>query len=419
MKYRNLILLLAILWVIAGCNKDNSTNNTNGILIKGTISAVGSTKSTNLKATNTAYTLADAKKILVFNSSGGYQLFNIEDSSFAARAMQGTACALVFLSEDNSFIGCLQSGGLNMLPLVSLKDGDKTIIDLSNLTLEGSHVIPSNNPIGNEINLNPAEIERYRQFGAFFESLSRNIDTDGDGIPDLIGHKGLYVSTIYDVNCGMWGLNNTAPEIIDTSRLTINYTLRVWGEKSIIPQNTEVTLSGPAGSPYNDIEKSYYTPAPDGFITFFRRPAANNGNPYASSFLPFGDGTYALQLDNKTYSLLYSKVDAKYFLVQALPTVHTNGNNEITSISVEYKDMQGEKINPENFVYQTMVQLNNGVKQLEQIGALWENPEAKTNTELYNYIPKTKINESELTGINVCYLDLVGNSYNIVFRKAN
>jgi hypothetical protein len=372
-----------------------------------------------LKATNTAYTLADAKKILVFNSSGGYQLFNIVDSSFAARALQGTACALVFLGGDNLFIGCLQSGGLNMLPLVSLKDGDKTVIDLSKLTLEGSNVIPSNNPIGDEINLNPAEIERYRQFGAFFESLSKNIDTDGDGIPDLIDRKGLYVSTIYDVNCGMWGLNNTAPEIIDTSHLTVNYTLRIWGEKSIIPQNTEVTLSGPEGSPYNDIEKSYYTPAPDGFITFFRRPAATYGNPYASSFLPFGNGKYDLHLDNKTYSLLYSKVDAKYFLIQALPTVHTNDNNEITSISVEYKDMQGETINPENFVYQTMVQLNNGVKQLEQIGTLWENPEAKTNTELYNYIPKSKINESELTGINVCYLDLVGNSYNIVFRKAN
>jgi hypothetical protein len=80
--------------------------------------------------------------------------------------------------------------------------------------------------------------------------------------------------------------------------------------------------------------------------------------------------------------------------------------------------MQGETINPENFVYQTMVQLNNGVKQLEEIGTLWENPEAKTNTELYNYIPKSRINESELTGINVCYLDLVGNSYNIVFHKA-
>jgi hypothetical protein len=216
----------------------------------------------------------------------------------------------------------------------------------------------------------------------------------------------------------MWGMNNTTPEIIDTSRLFVNYTLRIWGEKSIIPQNTEISLSGPEGSPYNDIEKSYYTIAPDGFITFIRRPViAPSGYPFGSAFLPFGNGKYNLILDNKTYSLLYSQVDAMYFFVLALPTVHTNDRNEITSISVEYKGINGETINPENFVYQTMVQLNDGGNQLEQIGVLWENPDAKTNTELYNFVPVKRINEAQLTGINVCYLDLVGNSYNINFRK--
>jgi len=417
MKYRYIILLFVISSLIISCNKDNSTE-VKGIIIKGTLSASGLKKSTNLKTANTSYTLADTKKIMVFNSSGGYELFNIEDSSFVARAMQGTAAALVFLGADNNYIGCLQAGGLNVLPLVSLKDGDNTVIDLNNLSLDGTNVIPSNNPIGNEIILNPEEIERYQQFGAFFKNLSQNIDADGDGKADLIDNKALYVSTIYDIYCGMWGLNNTDPQIIDTSLLFVNYTLRIWGEKSIIPVNPEVSLSGPEGSPYNDIEKSYYTVAPDGFIIFFHRPtAAPSGYPFGSAFLPFGDGKYNLNLDNKTYSLLYSKVDAKYYFVLALPTVHTNDNNEITSISIEYKDMRGETINPENFVYQTMVQLNNGGSQLEEIGGLWENPEAKTNTELYNFVSSNKINESELTVINVCYLDLVGNSYNINFRK--
>ncbi len=115
--------------------------------------------------------------------------------------------------------------------------------------------------------------------------------------------------------------------------------------------------------------------------------------------------------------MLYSKLDAKYFFILSLPTVHTNDKNEITSISVEYKDFSGNTINPENFIYQTMIQLNNGGNQLEQIGVLWESPEAKTNEELYNFVSVRKINVSELTGINVCYLDLLGNSYNINFRK--
>ena len=171
MKYTSIILILIISSFLISCSKDNSTNN-QGVIIKGTISAGGSRKSANITASNTGYDLSDAKTILVFNSSGGYELFNIEDNSFAVRAMQGTATALVFLGIDNSFIGCLQAGGLNVLPLVSLKDGENTVIDLSQLTLEGTNVIPANNPIGNEINLNQAEIERFRQFGSFFESLA-------------------------------------------------------------------------------------------------------------------------------------------------------------------------------------------------------------------------------------------------------
>jgi lipocalin len=412
MKYTSIILLLAVSSLILSCNKENKPN-LHGIIIKGKIPSGISKKVAN---GNASYTLADAEKILVFNSSGSYDIFNIKGSSFTVNALQGTAAAMVFLTAENSYIGCLHAGGLNVLPLVSLKDGENTVIDLSNLTLEGTNVIPSNNPIGNEINLTNDEIERYRQFGAFFQSLSQNTDADDDGKLDLLDQKALFISTIYDIYCGMWGLNNSSPEIIDPSTLFVNYTIRIWGQKSIIPVNKEVTFSGPEGAPYGDIQKSYYTNAPDGFITFFRRPAPAP-YPIGTQFLPFENGKYDILLDSKKYSLLYSKVDAEYFFVLALPVVHTNDNNEITSISIEYKDIYGQTINPENFVYQTMVQLNNEENQLEQIGALWESPEAKTNTELYNYIPVKKINVSQLTGINVCYLDLVGNSYNINFKK--
>ena len=175
------------------------------------------------------------------------------------------------MGENNSYIGCLHSGGLNALPLISLKEGDNTVIDLSTLTLDGTNVIPANNPIGDEIKLNQDEIERYQQLGAFYESLSYNIDADNDGI---------------------------------------------------------------------------------------------------------------------------------------------------VSVSVEYKDMSGRSINPENFVYQSMVQLNDIYhNQLCNIGTLWENPEAKTNTELYTFIPQKTIQVSALHSITVCYLDLLGNAYNIGFNK--
>lgn len=116
--------------------------------------------------------------------------------------------------------------------------------------------------------------------------------------------------------------------------------------------------------------------------------------------------------------IYYSKVDAKYFFLLAVPTVHTNANNEITSVSIEYKSPAGEIVNPENFVYQTMIQLGSvNFYQICQVGALWENPEAKTNNELYNFVPPNPVQISELRTIVVSYLDLVGNSYSITFIR--
>lgn len=416
MKYLKILFLLYIPFLVISCNKENIGNS--GIIIKGIIPAGGARKSADLNASGTTFTLADTKNIMVLNSSGGYELFSISDNSFSVRAIQGTATALVFLGPDNAFIGCLQAGGLNVLPLVSLTDGENTLINLDMLKLVGTNVIPANNPIGNEININQDEIERFRQFGAFFESLSQNIDTDGNGVPDLVENKALFLSTMFDIFMGKWGLNSTPPEVIDTSRIFINHGLRIYGRKGLAPSGQAFTLTGPEGSPYNDIEKSHYADAPDGFITFFHRPApAPQGFPYGSIFLPFANGKYTLNLDGKSYSLVYSKVDAMYYFVLALPTVHTNEKNVITSVTIEYRDLKGRTINPENFVYQTMVQLNNGASQIEQIGALWESPDSKTNTELYMFVPKTNIIESNVTGINVSYLDLVGNAYTINYKR--
>lgn len=407
------ILLLVITVLFATCKKDNQSYT--GVVIKGTIRG-NATKSTALKSTTG---LDEASKVLLFNSSGGYNLFNITDSSFAAEALSGTATAIAFLRDDNSYIGCLTTGGLNVLPLVSLRDGENTIIDLSTLTLVGTSVIPANNPLGDEIGLNQDEIDRFQQLGAFFASLSENIDSDSDGEPDILSNKAIYVSTIFDIYCGKWGLDNTPPQINDPDNFFVNYAMRVSGGKALISSDQSITLSGPEGKPYSDINQAYYTVAPDCFIAFFRRETqAPQGYPFGSAFLPFVNGKYTATLNNKSYSLNYSNVDVDLFFVLAEPTIHTNANNEVVSVSVEYRDMNGELVNPANFVYQTMVQLNGtNMNQICQIGTLWESPEAKTNTELYNFEVQNPFPLSELSGVTVCYLDLVGNAYNIGYIK--
>jgi hypothetical protein len=415
MNYRNVVLLLMILGMTGGCNNDNDRGN-QGLIIRGNLS--NTTKGAQSKAFDVT-ALTDASQVLVFNSSGGYDLFPIENNTFTANAMPGTATALVFLGGNNSFIGCLHSGGLNVLPLVSLSDGENTIIDLNDLTLDGTRVIPGNNPIGNEIMLAPDEIERYHQLGAFYESLSYNIDTDHDSIPDLIDNKALFVSTMFDIYCGSWGLNDTPAENIDISRFYVNYSVRISGGSSIMPENTNIVLSGPDAAPYNDIVQYHYSPAPDGFISFFRRETvAPPGHPFGSAFLPFENGIYSLVLDDKAYTLRYSNIDVSYFFILAVLTVHTNEQDEIDSITVEYRDVNGLPVDAQNFVYQTMVMLNGpNASQLCQIGVLWESPEAKSNDELYTYVPSETINISELSGLAVNYIDLVGNAYLFVYNN--
>jgi len=415
MKRGSVLLLCLTAYLCTACNSD-LFRESGSILIKGSIAPDGLRKSSAAVSDTAAYSLSDAAKILVFNSSGEYEIFAIKDSDFAARALQGTAVALVFLADDNTFIGSLQCGGLNVLPLVSLSDGENTVIDLSTLHLEGSDVLADASPFGSEIMLSDEEIERFRQFGSFFRSLAGNMDTDGDGKADILDKKELFVSTMHSIYCGSWGLNEQAA-VIDTANMYIDYSLRIWGGKDLTPQNEQLRLQGPEGSAEAETLYSGFAPAPDGFISFFNRTVnSSQQEPGQTQFPAFRDGTYNLYIDGWAYQLQYSGVDAEYFFVLAIPTVHTNENNEVISVSVEYRDIEGELINPENFVYQSMVQLGGNNTQLGQVGSIWESPRAKTNTELYNFVLAQPIPLTDLYTVGVCYVDLVGNSYTIRFN---
>jgi len=408
------MLLLGIisLILVSACGDDWS--NLSKVAIKGNIA--GSSKKSSLLKSAGELSLADAQQVLVFTSTG-YKLFDIRNESFSAYSLAGTATALAFLDANNQYIGCLSAGGLNVLPLVSLKDGDNTVIDLGGLTLDGTRVFPSNDPIGDEIGLIEEEIERYRALGSYYESLSKNIDANNDGEPDILSKRDFNISTIFHFDCGSWGLNQQPPVVNDTASFLVNYMIRIFGGKSLIPQNTAIAFSGPASSPYTDIFQEAYSPAPDGFITaFVRRPPSSPENESRYFNPPFREGLYTVSLDNAEFTLNYSNINAKYFLILALPTVHTNAGNEIVSVSIAYQDMEGMPVLADNFVYQTQVSLGGRTSSLSEMGALWENPEAKTNTELYNFVLPEAVPYSELQNISVMYVDLIGNSYDLRFE---
>lgn len=416
LKIFTLVTMLTFMFTVS-CKKDNNIQGSGGnnrIVIKGKVPTPGTGKSINLKS-KSELALSDAKKVLVF-SKYYYSLTDIADGSFSVTGQIGTGVALIFLDANNQYIGNLSSQGLNMLPLGNLKDGDNTQIDLSTLTLVGKSVIPSHDPLGNEIIISKSEINSLRSISTYYQSIAKNIDTDNDGIPDVLSNKQLVVSTIFARYSGHWGLNNTLPVVNASSDCYINYSIAIQGGSGLTFSNGNIVLSGPAGNPYNDITTwgSKINPGDNsGFIsTYCRQAQAPAGAPWGTSFLPWIQGTYTLTLDgNRSFTLDYSNIDAAYNLVIITPTLHTNIDGKLTSITFEYKLPDGTVINPASMLTNVMVQCTDS-----QMHQFYNSPQLTASTGMTVLTPETPVDISTLNGIDVWYDDLLGNQYNIIWR---
>lgn len=410
-----LLIVVLIPFILSNCNKnDNSVSNNDnpqtGIRIKGNIPLS--------KTSGDSLSISDAKKVLVF-SKYYYSLTDIVDGSFSVTGQIGTGVALIFLTADNKYIGNLSSRGLNMLPLGNLVDGENTIIDLSTLTLIGNSVIPSHDPLGNSIIISDAEINSLKVIDSYYESIAQNIDTDNDSIPDVLSNKQFVVYTMFGVNAGHWGYNDSSATLTDSAHYYVNYMIEVGGGSGLTFSDGNIILTGPAEDPYSDIIKWGYMMAPAcgadrGFIASFgRETVAQPGAPWGSAFLPFKKGTYTLTLDgNQSFKLVHSNIDVKYNLVIIIPTLHTNSEGKLTSIALEYKLPDGTVINPASVLINVMVQFDDRFANL-----LYDsNPKLTSKTGFTAISIDPPMDISLLYGIGVWYDDLLGNQYAIIWR---
>jgi hypothetical protein len=292
---KNFLFLLVIFYLICSCSKDDNNPTTDGkVTIKGTITAAGSKKLSGTKGSD-PISIADAKKVMVFRGSQ-YTISNIIDSSFTVPADEGTANALIFLNSENKFIGLLCTQGLNVLPLVGLKDGDKTIIDLQKLTMPGDSIVPMHNPFGDEINISEKELKTLKTVGSYYKSLAENIDADNDGQLDILSNKQVTIIFHFNLFVGNVGVDNTPPTAINASNYFINYGVEFAGGTGFSPIDATASLSGPAGDESTDIIFWGYANNPGGnwkfLVSFNRQGVPIPGSPMANNFLPFKDGVY-------------------------------------------------------------------------------------------------------------------------------
>lgn len=409
---RNTLLMFAVLIMIVSCNKDKNSN-VSGIHIKGRISQ--STGKSLLSGSDAPLPLSDAKKVFVVNLDNGQlksEFIDITNSSFTVAAEMGKATALVFLNADNKYIGTLSTRGLNLLPLSKLTEGENTSIDLADLTLAGTSVIPSHDPFGKEIIISDDEINRLKEVDGFFESLAKNIDADNNNIPDALDEKQLFIKTRFSVNATKWGINDTPPLMADIDMTQIDYSIELDGDHGF-SMPASIVLSGPAGNPYNDIS------------THFINPSSGNGGFYSGikrSGGLFDKGTYTVNIDGYTGTLVYSNNDADQNQLFVLPTLHTNSEGKVVSISLEYKLPDGSTIDPINILTDIMIQFNDDAGN-QYFHSPWLRNEGADISKctcasgIYSYTPDSPVDISHLKGITIPYNDLLGNTYFINWKN--
>jgi hypothetical protein len=415
---KSILITLSIFFILA-CKKDLHDNSNNsqdpktGITIKGNISGSKSMKIPNAKSTN-SFSLADAKKVLIFSpgNKADISFVNIINGSFTASPRKGSATALVFLDPNDRYIGTLSTRGLNLLPLGTLINGDTTTIDLSTLTLAGSSVIPSHDPFGKEILITDTEINGFKELGIYFESLAKNIDADNDGVLDVLSNKQIYIISQFLIFAGTYGINNKPAVINGTALTTIGYNTYINGDLGFVTPS-KISLSGPEGDPYDTI------------YTGHLQSWDNNGHGFSSGFgmgdAPFKKGIYDLTLDNKTVTLSFSNIGAKYNLVFVTPTLNTNSDGKLVSIALTYQHPDYTSVNPENILTDVMIQLNDSTSHqfynspwLNRLNGCHDN---NCVEGLNSLILNSPLDISSLRYIDIVYHDILGNLYFIQWRK--
>jgi hypothetical protein len=412
---KNFIYIILITAFLVSCKKDKiDTSDSGKVTIKGRISAAGAKKLVGTKGSDPV-SIADAKKVMVFRGSQ-YSISNIVDSSFSVSADEGTANSLVFLSADNKFIGVLCTQGLNVLPLVGLKDGERTIIDLQKLTMPGDSIIPLHNPFGDEIGISAKELESLKAVGSYYKSLAENIDADNDGELDILVKKQLTLIFHFGLYVGKMGIDTIKPASVNAQSLFINYGVEFSGGTALGRVSNSSLLTGPAGNESSNIKLWGFANQTNGkesfLISFIREGIVQPGNPMGNNFLPFEKGIYTFTpYAGTSMKLHFSNIDARDNLIIISPTLKTDGNGKILTVEFNYTLPDRSPVKPENLISDFMIQfINNENNQFLVVRPVAEHG-------FYKFTFPSPVNLSTFKGMDLFYYDLLGNYYNNNWSK--
>jgi hypothetical protein len=188
--------------------------------------------------------------------------------------------------------------------------------------------------------------------------------------------------------------------------------MRIEGDKSLYNEKFTPLLQGPVEAPYSNIKSETRT-GQNCFISMFNRSDFGLAPGMKNTYLPFQNGVYSFTLSVKNkYTFTHTNVDMGNYMVIVIPTFHTDKEGYITTVTYEFELPDRTIINPRNLLSSYIrIQINNA-----QYNQLYEGLHLYGAYDLENYDFYTekidaKIKLSDVNGVGLAYIDLLGNEY--------
>lgn len=258
-----------------------------------------------------------------------------------------------------------------------------------------------------------------KETGGFFEDLATNMDSDRDGIPDILSDRQLLLISCFEPHPphGRWGLPDRPAKPYDTTDLFISTSLNISGKATMLDSlgYEHVRLTGPVGNPYpNILGQVNYTEGMSGFDVTFSR-----NNPYGFTKEGFERGIYLFSLNGQTeYTVHYSNTNARLYLVFGTPTLTVDEVGMVTSVDLEWKTFEGKPIDPARLINNLGIAFfQEGLSTPDQKAYVqWGTIDAvqpwMREVKDFNRVDALRpVKYSDVTQVTIGYVDILGNKY--------
>lgn len=339
---------------------------------------------------------------------GTYETASVSDGKFSISVQTHSPIGLAFLRQDESFVGYLSLGnGLSSIPLNLLAPG-VTEIDLQTLTLSGSIITPSNNPIGKSIPLSAEELAVLIQSNSMFAAYIEKPDVDGNGVVDFLQDEFFDLHILYFISGGHFTQASSQLTSLDETSIS-GYKFFFGARTSNRP--SFVTFSGPDGSGLSNLrddgQPNVYDDRTDYYSPQIISPSIPPAGQYVVTFNPTRSFTYDVT----------DQSSAPSRIVMFNPIITLNGDGTVNKVDWSYKvgsttaDLQIEKVIDKMEIQFDGEGTQTGVQQDRMYNSGEFAPTTTSHT-----LSSQNVAWPDVTSFRIVYDDFYGNHYVISWQ---